>query len=116
MPINPDQMLYIILGLILAATVICWVIIEAIQEQARLRAKVEQARAREETRREVAAYVAEGSMTPEDAATILTAGPDPLDDGIGSTIRECIKASAAASRRFSGSEARSRARAAVQSE
>ena len=29
---------------------------------------------REKTRREVAAYVAEGSMTPEDAERILTAG------------------------------------------
>ena len=32
-------------------------------------------RAREESRREVAAYVAEGSMTPEDADRILSAGP-----------------------------------------
>lgn len=32
-------------------------------------------KAREESRREVAAYVAEGSMTPEDADRILSAGP-----------------------------------------
>ena len=32
------------------------------------------ARAREQTRREVAAYVAEGSMTPEEAERILKAG------------------------------------------
>lgn len=31
-------------------------------------------RAREEARREIAAYVAEGSMTPEDAERILNAG------------------------------------------
>ncbi len=31
-------------------------------------------KAREEARREVAAYVAEGSMTPEDAERILNAG------------------------------------------
>ncbi|MEZ6244086.1 MAG: hypothetical protein R3B57_13710 [Phycisphaerales bacterium] len=29
----------------------------------------------EESRREIAAYVAEGSMTPEDAERILAAGP-----------------------------------------
>ncbi len=33
------------------------------------------ARARESTKRELAAYVAEGSMTPEDAERILKAGP-----------------------------------------
>lgn len=31
-------------------------------------------RAREEARREIAAYVAEGSMTPDDAERILNAG------------------------------------------
>lgn len=31
-------------------------------------------RAREQTRREIAAYVAEGTMSPEDAARILEAG------------------------------------------
>lgn len=36
--------------------------------------KTMQTRAREESRREVAAYVAEGSMTPEDAERILSAG------------------------------------------
>lgn len=36
--------------------------------------KVLTTRQREQTRREVAAYVAEGSMTPEDAERILRAG------------------------------------------
>ncbi|MBL4698048.1 MAG: hypothetical protein JKX70_04355 [Phycisphaerales bacterium] len=31
---------------------------------------------REKTRREIAAYVAEGSMTPEDGARLLSASPD----------------------------------------
>lgn len=31
-------------------------------------------RAREQTRREIAAYVAEGSITPDDAAKLLEAG------------------------------------------
>ncbi len=36
-----------------------------------------QTKAREESRREVAAYVAEGSMSPEDAERILSAGSKP---------------------------------------
>ena len=31
---------------------------------------------REKTRREIAAYIAEGSMTPEDGARLLSASPD----------------------------------------
>ena len=34
----------------------------------------------EESRRELAAYVAEGSMTPDDAARLLDAGPKPARD------------------------------------
>ena len=36
--------------------------------------KVQQTKAREETKREVAAYVAEGSMTAEDGARLMAAG------------------------------------------
>ena len=32
-------------------------------------------RAQEQSRREIAAYIAEGSMTPEDGAALLAAGP-----------------------------------------
>jgi hypothetical protein len=35
---------------------------------------VHKTRAREESRREIAAYVAEGSMSPEDAARLIEAG------------------------------------------
>ncbi len=31
---------------------------------------------REKTRREIAAYIAEGSMTPEDGARLMSAAPD----------------------------------------
>lgn len=40
-------------------------------------------RERERTRRELAAYVAEGSMTPDDAAKMLSAGT-PFRGGCGS--------------------------------
>jgi hypothetical protein len=36
--------------------------------------KVAETRAREESRREIAAYVAEGTMSPDDAFKILSAG------------------------------------------
>ncbi|MEM9372456.1 MAG: hypothetical protein AAGA55_02330 [Planctomycetota bacterium] len=35
---------------------------------------------REKTRQELAAYVAEGSMTPEDAERLLNAGNDPDEE------------------------------------
>lgn len=36
---------------------------------------VTRTRAQEASRREIAAYIAEGSMTPEDGAALLAAGP-----------------------------------------
>lgn len=36
--------------------------------------KVQRTKAREESRREIAAYVAEGSISPDDAAKLLSAG------------------------------------------
>ena len=41
-----------------------------------IRGSVE-AKHREESRREIAAYVAEGTMSPDDAYKILSAGTDP---------------------------------------
>lgn len=41
--------------------------------------KITQTKAREQSRREVAAYVAEGSITPDDAARLLTAGESIKD-------------------------------------
>lgn len=37
-------------------------------------------KAREQTRREIAAYVAEGSISPDDAAKLLEAGDDGDDE------------------------------------
>ena len=42
------------------------------------------ARAREHSRREIAAYVAEGSMSAEDGKTLLDAGRSPPRHGCGS--------------------------------
>lgn len=48
-------------------------IIMGISKDARKKAET---REREETRREIAAYVAEGSMTPEEGERLLRAGKD----------------------------------------
>lgn len=45
---------------------------------------IQKTRQREQTKRELAAYVAEGSMTPEDAAAILAAGKPGKNRGCGS--------------------------------
>lgn len=56
----------VVLALIISG-VVSWVFIHNFR-------KAFEARQREQTRREIAAYVAEGSIKPEDAATILNAG------------------------------------------
>lgn len=53
--------------------------------------KMAQTRAREETRREIAAYVAEGSISPDDAAKLLAAGSS-LKDQLANKIKEKINA------------------------
>ena len=53
--------------------------------------KVAQTKAREESRREIAAYVAEGTISPDDAAKLLAAG-GTLGDQIKDKIRERIGA------------------------
>ena len=48
--------------------------------------KILQTRAREESRREIAAYVAEGSISPDDAAKLLAGGgslADKLKEKLG---------------------------------
>jgi hypothetical protein len=49
--------------------------------------KAAQTRAREESRREIAAYVAEGTISPDDAAKLLAAG-----GSLGDQIKEKIRA------------------------
>lgn len=43
-------------------------------------------KAREMTKREIAAYVAEGSISPDDAARILTAGENPVAKSIADAV------------------------------
>jgi hypothetical protein len=48
--------------------------------------KTAQTKAREESRREIAAYVAEGTISPDDAAKLLAAG-----GSIGEQLKEKIR-------------------------
>lgn len=52
---------------------IIWILFSTIE-------KIATNRQREITKRELAAYVAEGSMTPQDAERILKAGPKEEDE------------------------------------
>lgn len=52
---------------------ITWIIASTMRKAAMVRH-------REESRREIAAYVAEGSMTPEQAEKLMNAGPVEVDD------------------------------------
>lgn len=53
--------------------------------------KMWQTKAREESRREIAAYVAEGSISPDDAAKLLAAGGS-IKDQIACKIRDKMNA------------------------
>ena len=61
-----------------SAVVVIWIIMATIDSTVK-------AKAREATRRELAAYVAEGSMTAADAAAIMNAGKNPRN---GCTVAE----------------------------
>jgi hypothetical protein len=63
---NLIPLVAIVGGLTVAAM---WMTLHYVSELARTKA-------REATRREVAAYVAEGSISPEDAVALLTAGDE----------------------------------------
>lgn len=66
-------------GLVLGAMVLVMVTIAIVMGERR---KVVQAREFEQSRREIAAYVAEGSIKPEDAAKVLSAKPQSAVEAI----------------------------------
>lgn len=67
-----------------AAVLIVGIIVDAVQ-------KIMRTRAREESRREIAAYVAEGSISPDDAAKLLSAGGS-ISDQVKDKLREKLGA------------------------
>ena len=117
MPLESNQLFVLMIIGLSGAVLTFWVFIEYLATRAKARAKVAQTEAREETRREIAAYVAEGSISPDDAAKLMAAGAEGIAGGLGglkNTIRECINASADACRTSGGSARRAAREAAAQ--
>ncbi len=76
---NEDAMMVVLFGGGFVVAIVA-IITEAVR-------KTMQTRAREESRREIAAYVAEGTISPDDAAKLLAAGGS-FGDQIKNKIRE----------------------------
>lgn len=71
--LNGEQFAWMVIGIVVAAVIVVAILAEYLMVRTKTRAKTEQAMAREESRREIAAYVAEGSMSPADAEKLLAA-------------------------------------------
>lgn len=71
--LNGEQLAWMVIGVMVGAVIIAAIFAEYMMVRTKTRAKTEQAIAREESRREIAAYVAEGSMSPADAEKLLAA-------------------------------------------
>lgn len=71
--LNGEQLAWMVIGVMVGAVIIVAIFAEYMMMRTKTRAKTEQAMAREESRREIAAYVAEGSMSPADAEKLLAA-------------------------------------------
>jgi hypothetical protein len=75
-----DNDLVKLVGIMAVASVVLgWVLISQISSVIR-------SKHREESRREIAAYVAEGSISPQDAALILSAGPDEFRKSVADGV------------------------------
>ncbi|QKK07762.1 MAG: hypothetical protein HND58_05975 [Planctomycetota bacterium] len=71
--LNGEQLAWMVIGVVVGAVIIVAIFAEYLMVRTKTHAKTDQVMAREESRREIAAYVAEGSMSPEDAEKILAA-------------------------------------------
>ncbi len=73
-----------VIGFMAVAGTFTVVIIAIVSTQLR---NILQTRAREATKREIAAYVAEGSMTPDDAARLLGNDQNDFERKIGEAVK-----------------------------
>ncbi len=77
---------FIVIAAIVFGTTMCTIVVGMAINAWR---KVSETRSREESRREVAAYVAEGSITPIEAERILRAGgPKTIRESIGEVLEK----------------------------
>ena len=87
MELTGDQLFWLVAIGIGGVVLIAWSILEFLDGQLKERTKLRQTEAREETRREIAAYVAEGSISPEDAAKLMSSGAEGIE-GIKMGIKD----------------------------
>ena len=106
MGLDSGQVFWLIAIAIGGGVLTLWALIEHMEHRLKARTKLQQTEAREETKREIAAYVAEGSISPDDAAKLIAAGGEGLD-GVKAGLRDVFAKGAEACR-----EAGSKARAA----
>lgn len=97
MGLGSEQFFWLFALAIGGTAVTAWAFIEYLGVRVKAKAKTRQAEAREETRREIAAYVAEGSISPEDAAKLMAAGTEGFE-GVKAGLREVIAKGAGACR------------------
>ncbi len=106
MGLESEQVFWLFIVVIGSTAATLWAFLEHLDLRVKARTKIRQTEAREETRREIAAYVAEGSISPDDAAKLMAAGTEGLE-GVKAGLREVLAKGAEAC-----SDAGARARAA----
>ncbi|VAX36605.1 hypothetical protein MNBD_PLANCTO03-787 [hydrothermal vent metagenome] len=87
MELTGDQLFWLIAIGIGCVGISVWAFIEHLDVRIKARTKLRQTEAREETRRELAAYVAEGSISPDDAAKLMSSGAEGIE-GIKMGIKD----------------------------
>lgn len=102
MELNNDQFFWLVVIGIGCAGISVWAFLEYLEVRVKERTKLRQTVAREETRRELAAYVAEGSISPDDAAKLMASGAEGLE-GIKMGIKDFFAKGAGACRSAEGS-------------
>lgn len=87
MGLGSEQIFWLLVVVIGSTAISLWAFLEHLDLRVKARTKLRQTEAREETRREIAAYVAEGSIGPDDAAKLMAAGTEGFE-GVKAGLRE----------------------------
>lgn len=90
MGLDSEQLFWLIAIAMGGGVLTVWAFLEHLDNRLKARTKLRQTEAREETRREIAAYVAEGSISPDDAAKLMAAGGGEGLDGVKASLRDAI--------------------------
>lgn len=89
MGLSSTQFVWLVIVVIGGFIIFAAIVYEYLMAKNKATIKLEQTREKEQTKREIAAYVAEGSISPDDAARLLAA--DPGEGGkLASRIKEAL--------------------------